>query len=72
MGTALGKPARLLAVPQGLLEWGAALLGKKDVAQRLFSSLQVDAEPTRRLLGWKPPVSLDQGLLQVAKHVQHL
>jgi nucleoside-diphosphate-sugar epimerase len=72
MGAALGKPARLLPVPQGLLEWGAALLGKKDVAQRLFSSLQVDAEPTRQLLGWKPPVSLDQGLLQVAKHVQNL
>jgi UDP-glucose 4-epimerase len=72
MAAALGKPARLIPVPQRLLEWGAALLGKQEVAQRLFSSLQVDAQTTCQLLGWKPPVSLDQGLLQVAKHVQHL
>jgi nucleoside-diphosphate-sugar epimerase len=72
MAAALGIPARLLPVPQRLLEWGATLVGKKEVAQRLFSSLQVDAQPTRQLLGWKPPVSLDQGLRQVAKHVQHL
>ena len=70
MGAALGKPARLVSIPQGLLEWGAALAGKHDVAQRLFSSLQVDSAPTCQLLGWNPPVSLDQGLLQVAKSVQ--
>ena len=71
MGAALGKPARLISIPQGLLEWGAALAGKHDVAQRLFSSLQVDSAPTCQLLGWNPPVSLDQGLLQVAKSVQN-
>ena len=70
MGAALGKPARLISIPQGLLEWGAALAGKHDVAQRLFSSLQVDSAPTCQLLGWNPPVSLNQGLLQVAKSVQ--
>jgi nucleoside-diphosphate-sugar epimerase len=72
MGAALGKPARLISVPQGLLEWGAAVTGKKAFAQRLFSSLQVDSTPTCQLLGWKPPVSLDQGLLQVAKYFQNL
>jgi nucleoside-diphosphate-sugar epimerase len=71
MGVALGKPARLLPVPPRLLEWGAALAGKQDMAQRLFSSLQVDMEKTRQLLGWVPPVSLAQGLLQVAQSVQH-
>ena len=45
-------------------------LGKQSVAQRLFGSLQVDMEPTRQLLGWTPPLSLDQGLLQLAQHVQ--
>jgi len=71
MGAALGKPARLLPVPQRLLEWGAALVGKQAVAQRLFSSLQVDISATRQLLGWTPPVSLEQGLRQVAQSVQH-
>ena len=71
MGAALGRPARLLPVPQYLLEWGASLVGKRDVAQRLFSSLQVDMDKTRQLLGWVPPVSLEQGLLQMAQSVQH-
>ncbi len=72
MAAALGKPARLVPVPQRVLALGAALLGKQAVAQRLFSSLQVDIGPTCALLGWKPPVSLADGLLQVARHASHL
>jgi nucleoside-diphosphate-sugar epimerase len=59
---AMGKKALLLPVPTFLLESGAALLGKRDVAQRLCGSLQVDIEKTRRLLGWNPPLTLNQGL----------
>lgn len=59
---AMGKPAMLLPVPAGLLQLGAALLGKHDVAQRLCGSLQVDIGKTRQLLGWAPPLTLDQGL----------
>ena len=42
------------------------LVGKPDVAQRLCGSLQVDIEKTRRLLGWTPPLSLDEGLRRAA------
>jgi len=70
MGAALGRPARLVPVPQRWMEWGAGLLGKQDVAQRLFSSLQVDIGLTRELLGWTPPLTMDEGLAQVARHVQ--
>ena len=59
---AMGKPSRLLPVPVDLLQWGAALAGKRDVAQRLCGSLQVDISKTRQLLGWSPPLTLDQGL----------
>ncbi len=59
---AMDKRALLLPVPAFLLELGAAMLGKRAVAQRLCGSLQVDIEKTRRLLGWKPPLTLDQGL----------
>jgi nucleoside-diphosphate-sugar epimerase len=68
MGTALGKPARLLPVPSRLLEMGAALLGKKDLSQRLCGSLQVDIDKTRELLNWIPPVSVDEALRKTAKH----
>lgn len=68
MGQALGKPARLLPVPAALLEGAAAMLGKKNVAQRLCGSLQVDISRTRDLLGWAPPVSVDHALRMTADH----
>lgn len=67
MGQALGKPARLLPVPESWLNLGAALLGKRNVAQRLCGSLQVDIGKTRRLLGWNPPLTVDQGLKKAAE-----
>lgn len=59
---AMGKEALLVPVPAPLLSLGAALLGKRDLAQRLCGSLQVDISKTRQLLGWSPPLTLDQGL----------
>lgn len=58
----MGKRAFLLPVPAFVLKSFAALLGKRAVAQRLCSSLQVDMNKTRRLLEWSPPLTLDQGL----------
>lgn len=68
MGRALGKPARLVPVPQRLLTLGAMVLGKPGVAQRLCGSLQVDIAKTRELLAWNPPVSVDEGLRRTAAH----
>ena len=67
MGQAMGRPARLIPVPVSLLKLAAALVGKPDVAQRLCGSLQVDIEKTRRLLGWTPPISQDEGLRRAAR-----
>ena len=66
MGQAMGRPARLIPVPASWLKLAATLVGKPDVAQRLCGSLQVDIEKTRRLLGWTPPLSLDEGLRRAA------
>lgn len=58
----MGASAHLLPIPSPWLELGASLLGKKDMAQRLCGSLQVDIEKTRQLLNWSPLLTLDQGL----------
>ncbi len=69
MGQAMGKPARLIPVPASWLKVAAALVGRPDMAQRLCGSLQVHISKTRELLGWEPPVSLDEGLRRaVANH----
>ena len=67
---AMGKKALLLPVPASVLELCASLLGKRAVAQRLCGSLQVDIEKTCRILGWKPPLTLDQGLRKAVEGIQ--
>lgn len=66
---AMGRSAHLLPVPSAWLEGAAAVLGKRNVAQRLCGSLQVDIEKTRRVLDWRPPLTLDQGLKKAVEGV---
>lgn len=67
LSRALGKPDRLLPIPQGWLETALTLVGKRAIAQRLCGNLQVDISKTRDLLGWTPPVSVDEALRQTAQ-----
>ncbi len=66
LGVALGRPARLIPVPQALIRGGAAMVGKPEIAHRLCDSLEVDSSETRALLGWTPPLSVEQGLSRAA------
>ena len=66
MGLAMGRPALLMPVPSSWLKLAATMLGKHDRVQRLCGSLQVDISKTRQLLGWCPPLTLDQGLKKAA------
>lgn len=59
---AMGKPSRLIPVPSSVLMLAATILGKRAVAQRLLGSLQVDISKARELLGWTPPISVEEGL----------
>lgn len=67
LGQALGRPVRLLPVPVGALKFAAGLVGRGDLALRLLGSLQVDIRKNRELLGWTPPLTLDQGLQITAR-----
>ncbi len=59
---AAGVPARLVPLPVWALQTGASLLGKGDAVRRLCGNLQVDISKARSLLGWAPPVSVEEGL----------
>lgn len=67
---ALGRPARLLPVPVFLLRMAGRLFGKEPVIQRLCDTLQVDIGKTQRLLGWNPPLSVDEALRKTARQLR--
>ena len=62
LAQAAGVPARLLPIPVWALLAGSSLLGKDDLVKRLCGNLQVDISKAQSLLGWVPPVSLEEGL----------
>lgn len=70
IGLALNQPVRLIPVPIKMLSFASSLLGKRAIAQRLLSSLQVDISKTRTLLEWTPPLSVDEGLRRTVKQRQ--
>lgn len=67
IGLNMGRPARLFCVSPELLRLGAALVNRPDIYQRLCGSLQVDISKSRQLLGWNPPISVDEGLKKTAE-----
>ncbi|MBL1293391.1 MAG: SDR family oxidoreductase [Thiotrichales bacterium] len=67
MARALGKTFRLFSVPVWLLKVAAMLIGKRDVAQRLLGSLQVDISNTKEVLDWVPPLTVDQAIVETAE-----
>lgn len=62
MALLMGRPSRLFHLPGTMLERIAALAGRRGEWQRLAGSLRVDIAETRRVLGWEPPISLEEGL----------
>jgi nucleoside-diphosphate-sugar epimerase len=62
-----GIKARLVPVPVSIMGFVAKLFGKKDVASRLFGSLQVDSSKAHDLLDWKPVITMDEQLAKMTK-----
>jgi nucleoside-diphosphate-sugar epimerase len=59
---ALHRPARLLPCWPPVLRSAARAIGCGTAAERLIGSLAIDDSATRERLGWRPRISLDEGL----------
>lgn len=62
---AMDRTARLFTLPVKLLRTAGRLIGRNADVERLVGSLEVDISHTREKLGWKPPLTVDEGLRKV-------
>jgi UDP-glucose 4-epimerase len=70
LAQAAGVPVRQLPVPVWMLRAGAFLLGRSNDIQRLCGNLQVDISKAHQILGWVPPISVEEGLRRAAAGVK--
>jgi nucleoside-diphosphate-sugar epimerase len=68
LALAMGRPARLVPVPQPLVESALRWVGRGDWVARLCGNLQVDISHTSRVLGWTPPLTVEEGLRRAVTH----
>lgn len=62
IGASMNKKPRLFPMPAVLLGLAAKLAGRSAEVSRLIGSLQVDVAETMRMLDWRPPVSMNDGI----------
>ena len=67
LAQAMGRKARLFFVPPMLIRATLGLMRREHTWQRLFGSLQVDCEETKRLLDWSPPVTAGAGMDEMGR-----
>lgn len=65
-----GKKARLMPVPVNLIKTATGLLGKNDVVERLFGSLQVNCTKAQEVLDWKASVTMDEQLKKMTQRIK--
>jgi nucleoside-diphosphate-sugar epimerase len=66
MARSFGRSPRLIGVPRGLMRVGAAATGQTALYQRLFEPCVIDDEATRAALGWRPALSQQCAIDEVA------
>lgn len=67
IASALGRPARLLPVPEWMMKMGGNVVGKTDQVKRLTASLQIDSSKVQQVLAWEPPLKMAEEMTRMAK-----
>lgn len=70
LALAAGVSAWLLPIPVPVMRRVANFLGKDDVINRLCGNLQVDISKAKNLLGWEPPIAVEDALNRVIKGIK--
>lgn len=71
VAAALGREPRLWPVPLPWMQYLAQLVGRQEVAHRLFGNLEVDASKARTMLAWCPAMAMAHQLKTTLKSEGH-
>lgn len=67
LAAGLNVGVKFFPVKDSLLYFGAKITGKKGLYHQLVSSLEIDNDKAKRLLGWAPVISAEIDLKEAAK-----
>ena len=67
IATSMGLKARLFPVPLTILKFLGFIFGKQKEVNRLTGSLRVDNNHTQKVLNWKPPLSVEEGIRRMVQ-----
>lgn len=67
IGAAMGRRVRMFTLPDWILRAGASTMGLDASLERLYGSLTVDIGATTLSLGWRPVVSVQEGIERTVK-----
>lgn len=63
----MNKPSRIIWFPSSILSLLLVAVGKKNLHEQLFGSLEIDASKSVRLLNWQPPVTIYETMEKTAE-----
>lgn len=67
IASAMSKRPFLFSMHMGILRTMCKIAGKTEELDKMTGSLMVDSGKIRRLLGWKPPFTLEEGVRETVK-----
>jgi len=67
LAAGMGRPARLVHAPTGLIRAAAMVGGRTSALKPLWETLEIDASKAETLLGWRETGSLDDAFRQAAQ-----
>ncbi len=62
IAAAMNRKVRMIGVPTALLSLAGKACGMSEEVARLVDSMELDGSDTRRILGWSPPLSPEEGI----------
>tara|TARA_B100001248_G_scaffold89409_1_gene65974 strand:+ start:26484 stop:27443 length:960 start_codon:yes stop_codon:yes gene_type:complete len=64
----MNKRVFMFSVPTLLLTIFFVIIGKRDLNDKLIKNLDIDTSKARRVLNWKPPFTMKEGLLKTIRN----